>query len=102
MTRLDACRFDAKKIKPRYEFGYGLSYTSFDYSHLMIRSTDKHDRHSLAKAGLYDNVYTVSFEVKNAGRRDGHEVSQLYLVGLVIVCSSSIAQADTSALSGLP
>ena len=52
-----------------YPFGYGLSYTSFEYSDLKI--TPK-------KAGLNEHV-TVSVKVKNTGSRAGDEVIQLYL-----------------------
>ena len=50
--------------KPLFPFGYGLSYTSFKYSHLKVR-----------KDG--DNC-VVSFDLKNTGSRDGEEVVQLY------------------------
>ncbi len=49
-----------------YPFGYGLSYTHFDYSDLKIR-----------KEG--DSKLRCSFVVKNSGDRDGDEVSQLYV-----------------------
>ncbi len=52
--------------KPLYSFGYGLSYSTFDYSNLTIE-----------KNGSLD--YRVSFTVKNTGKYDGDEVAQLYL-----------------------
>jgi beta-glucosidase len=54
---------------PLYPFGHGLSYTRFEYANLRL------SRPSVAKDGTLD----VSLEVKNAGRRDGDEVVQLYL-----------------------
>ncbi len=57
------------KKKPIYPFGYGLSYTKFEYSGLTI---DK------PEAGREDTV-NVSFKVKNVGGRDGDEVVQLYV-----------------------
>jgi len=57
------------KAKPLYAFGYGLSYTSFDYSHLRVSQT------TLA-AG---ETATVSFDVKNTGTRAGDEVVQMYI-----------------------
>ena len=51
--------------KPLYPFGYGLSYTTFEYSGLTIKESD----------GGYD----VIFEVTNTGNRQGDEVVQLYL-----------------------
>ncbi|GEM_PF-24697 len=53
------------KGKPLYPFGYGLSYTTFKYSNLQIE--DKGE------------TVTVSFQVKNTGKQDGDEVSQLYV-----------------------
>ncbi len=51
-----------------YPFGYGLSYTTFDYSNLKIPNT-------LAKG---KNI-TVSVTVKNTGKKGGEEVVQLYV-----------------------
>ncbi len=47
--------------KPLYPFGYGLSYTTFEYSDLMIEGLD------------------ATFKVTNTGNRKGDEVVQLYL-----------------------
>jgi beta-glucosidase len=57
------------KTKPLYAFGFGLSYTSFAYSHLRVSSTH-------LSAG---EAATVSVEVKNTGARDGDEVVQMYV-----------------------
>lgn len=54
--------------KPLYPFGYGMSYTSFDYSDLKLSAKN------LAKG---DSII-VTFNVTNSGRRDGAEVVQLY------------------------
>jgi beta-glucosidase len=54
---------------PLYEFGYGLSYTTFDYSNLRF------DRSQIRPAGQV----TVSVDVRNTGRRGGAEVIQLYI-----------------------
>jgi beta-glucosidase len=54
--------------EPLYPFGFGLSYTTFTYSNLVIPQT--------AVAG--DKV-KVSVTVKNSGKMDGDEVVQLYL-----------------------
>ncbi|WP_313492342.1 glycoside hydrolase family 3 N-terminal domain-containing protein [Sphingobacterium multivorum] len=56
--------------KPLYAFGYGLSYSSFDYSNLQV---------SLKENGN-DFVCTVSFDVANNGKLAGDEVAQLYVV----------------------
>jgi beta-glucosidase len=57
------------KGKPLYPFGYGLSYTTFQYSGLKTSSP------TLAKEG----AITVSVDVKNTGSRAGEEVVQLYV-----------------------
>jgi len=54
-----------------YPFGYGLSYTSFSYSNLMVRKS--------IKTG---EDLKVSVNVKNTGKREGDEVVQLYLSDL--------------------
>lgn len=51
---------------PLYTFGYGLSYTTFEYSDLQV----------IRKSPCY---FEVSFKVKNTGSYDGEEVAQLYL-----------------------
>ena len=58
--------YDAKKIKPMFEFGYGLSYTHFGYSNLTVNTA-------------VDNTLTVVFTVKNEGSLEGAEVPQVYL-----------------------
>ena len=54
--------------KPLYGFGYGLSYTSFEYSNLKVPAS--------VKAG---NPVTVEGDVKNSGAMAGDEVIELYL-----------------------
>lgn len=58
---------------PLYPFGYGLSYTTFDYSDLTLTS-DKMDS---------NGEITASVTVTNSGRTDGAEVVQLYIRDLV-------------------
>jgi beta-glucosidase len=57
--------------EPLFPFGYGLSYTKFEYSKL-----------TLPKKGSLKNPVTVSVRVKNTGKRAGEEVVQLYLSDL--------------------
>lgn len=58
---------------PLYPFGYGLSYTAFQYNNLRL-STSK-----LQKQGKI----TVTVDVKNTGKYDGEEVVQLYIRDMV-------------------
>jgi beta-glucosidase len=55
--------------EPLYPFGYGLSYTTFDYSNLKA---------SAPQMGPDDEI-TLSFDLKNAGLQAGDEVAQLYV-----------------------
>jgi beta-glucosidase len=58
--------FDQQKLEPLFPFGFGLSYTRFDYSNLRVaRATD---------GGL-----DVRFVLRNTGLRAGDEVPQVYL-----------------------
>ncbi|MGB0839849.1 MAG: beta-glucosidase BglX [Chitinophagales bacterium] len=61
-----------EKNTPLYPFGYGLSYTSFDYSDIKLGS----------KTMKMDGEMKVSVTVKNTGKRDGEEVVQLYIQDL--------------------
>jgi len=61
--------FDTKNIVPQFPFGYGLSYTNFEFGAI---STDK------AAYGK-DEMIHVKFTVKNTGSRYGAEVAQLYV-----------------------
>jgi beta-glucosidase len=54
---------------PLYPFGYGLSYTKFDYSDLKITAE------TLSKNG----AATIQVAVKNTGSREGDDVVQLYV-----------------------
>lgn len=57
-----------EKSGPLYTFGYGLSYTEFEYSDLKIE-----------KLSSLDTLAKVSCKIKNIGSRDGTEVVQLYV-----------------------
>jgi beta-glucosidase len=59
--------FDTKGIEPLFPFGYGLSYTHFEYSNLKV------DR------GSGSLVAKVRFDIANTGKRAGAEVAQVYI-----------------------
>ena len=59
--------------EPLYPFGYGLSYTTFQYSDIALR----------ASAMGQDGSITAAVTVTNTGKRDGAEVVQLYIRDLV-------------------
>jgi beta-glucosidase len=54
-------------IPVAYEFGYGLSYTGFEYSNIQLNST------------VFDDQMTVSVDITNTGSVAGREVIQVYL-----------------------
>ena len=60
--------FDTKKIAPQFAFGYGLSYTTFEYGKI---TTDK-------TAYKADETIKISFTLKNSGKVDGAEAVQVY------------------------
>lgn len=62
--------YEERKLPVQYPFGYGLSYTSFEYSDLKVTVAE-----SLDGAGKAN----VSLKVKNTGARAGAEIVQLYV-----------------------
>lgn len=59
--------FNTFNVKPAYEFGYGLSYTKFDYSNLKLSSKS------------FVGKITASVLITNKGKTAGKEVVELYL-----------------------
>lgn len=64
--------FDSNKYDPLFPFGFGLSYTKFEYSNLQLSSD---------KIKVNENLI-VSVDVENVGKLKGKEVVQLYLTDL--------------------
>ena len=59
--------YDTFNVPTSYEFGYGLSYTTFDYSNLKL------------SAKVFADLITVTVQIKNTGALPGKEVVELYL-----------------------
>ena len=71
-----------ESAKPLYPFGYGLSYTQFEYNDLQIEQVKamSFQRGTVRKQeSMADTVYKVTCIVKNIGSQDGDEVVQLYV-----------------------
>lgn len=84
---IDYKYFIAQNITPRYEFGFGLTYTTFNYSGFSLTETNA-SRSYLAPNGtieqgglesLWDVLASVECTVTNTGKIDAQEVAQLYV-----------------------
>lgn len=64
--------FDTAKKSVLFPFGYGLSYTKFEYSNLKVDKTEIEENESI----------NVSFDIENIGDSDGAEIAQLYIKDL--------------------
>ncbi len=61
--------YDSRNIEPLFPFGYGLSYTTFEYSNLKVSKEKFNDNDTLV----------ISFNIKNTGDVEGKEIAQLYV-----------------------
>jgi beta-glucosidase len=61
--------YDTKKMNVLFPFGYGLSYTDFEYSNMVVDKVQMKDT----------DTVNVSIDVKNTGKVKGKEVVQLYV-----------------------
>lgn len=81
-TLQDRRYWDVETSSPKYEFGFGLSYTTFAYSDLGVSA------HEIERG----QSVTVSVDVTNTGERAGDEVPQLYLHQRVGTSSRPVRQ----------
>jgi beta-glucosidase len=58
--------FSSANVPVRYPFGYGLSYTKFEYSNMVIDQVDQH-------------AFTITIDITNVGGCDGADIVQLYI-----------------------
>jgi beta-glucosidase len=72
--------YDTKQIEPLFPFGYGLSYTTFEYKNLVIDKKEIKDTETV----------TVTVNVKNTGKMPGKEIIQLYVKDI----ESSVARPE--------
>lgn len=72
--------FSMNAYKPQFDFGFGMSYTTFEYSNLIVSDTNFFDKQKI----------TVSVTVKNTGKVKGKEVVQLYYNDLVASITPSV------------
>ncbi|TQW00989.1 glycosyl hydrolase [Cordyceps javanica] len=84
--------FERAHVEPRYEFGFGLSYTRFDYSDIVVAAPAPAGRPasppaeypsgpvvSGGQSDLWEVVATVKCRLANGGRVAGAEAAQLYV-----------------------
>ncbi|KXH67270.1 hypothetical protein CSAL01_11471 [Colletotrichum salicis] len=76
---VDYRAFDERGIEPRFEFGFGLTYTQFTYSSLRVKATDILIGAALSTEALWEVILNVEASLNNTGNRAGEEVVQLYV-----------------------
>ena len=118
---VDYRHFDAANIKPRFEFGFGLSYTNFCYSGLSITVVDggqdhdtqleanwlagKPDPHGVGASSalwLHRPAYDISFTVQNMGNVAGTVLRKLSPVHLSVLTHADKTNTDIPAVPALP
>lgn len=92
-------------LQPRFEYGFGLSYTSFKYSDLTFQKVQR----SGTNPSRYHTALSVTFKIHNVGSVDGHEVPQVRqnLPSISLLFDSEIflitcVHGSPLAVSGIP
>jgi beta-glucosidase len=81
--------FNSFNVKPAYEFGYGLSFTSFKYGDIVLSSK------------TFDKSITATVTITNAGKVAGKEVVQLYITAPAGKLDKPAAELKAFAKTGL-
>lgn len=81
--------YNTFNVKPAYEFGYGLSYTNFTYSKVILNSTN------------FTKPITATVTITNSGNTAGKEVVQLYITAPAGKLDKPAAELKAFAKTGL-
>lgn len=85
---IDYRAFDMNGIVPQFEFGFGMTYTTFKYSKFGLRYTADSSKLSEypirpvipgGNADLWDTIAVVTTDITNTGQTEAAEIAQLYI-----------------------